>query len=195
MAFERAIELEPANGEALVALAKLAQDDATAIELFDRAARAMPNDPDPQYEAAVLLLGKGSSSREEAERRLLEILSGHPAHGRSAMSLARIYLENGDAGEKTLRYAIRGARFDADSIALETLGLVRLRRGEGDQAVQAFRWAVDLGTVGTDGHYGIERALTSIGDVPKVREALADSLSAGRIATDKPSRATELDSG
>jgi predicted Zn-dependent protease len=183
-AFARAIELDPMSADALVALARLKSQDGDApgaLALYDAATRAAPDQPLPRYEAAALLIAREpqADSRAEAEKRLRELLADHPIYGKAATALARLAIERGETGDAVVALAERGARFQADPAALETLGQLYLRRGENDPAVQALRWAVELGATEGGTHYELGRALAATGDIDGARSALQLALTKG----------------
>jgi predicted Zn-dependent protease len=182
-AFARAIELDPGDAEALIALAHLKANRGEVLEalaLYDGAANATPDDPEPRFEAALLISREPApDARARAERQLRELLAAHPTHGKTASALARLAIERGETGDDAVALAVRGARFHADPAALETLGLLRLSRGENESAVQALRWAVELGSTGGGAHYELGRALAATGDIDGARGALEDALAKG----------------
>jgi tetratricopeptide (TPR) repeat protein len=126
-AFERALELDPARGGALVGLAELAAEAGeleAALAYYDRAAEADRDDPAPARAAARLLVERGESA--EAERRLQALLERHPREAGAAHELARILADRGEL-ERAQALAERAAWFH-ESGADETLARIRTQR-------------------------------------------------------------------
>ncbi len=108
-AFERALELDAENPQALTGLAELAAeagDAEAALALYDRLAAADPDDPAPARAAAQLLLEAGETG--EAERRLQRLLERHPREGAAALALAELAAARGER-ERALSLAERAA--------------------------------------------------------------------------------------
>lgn len=130
-AYQRALELEPENAEALGALGRLAADAGAAedaLALYDRAAAAHPSDPSALRRAAVLAADSGLL--EQAEERWKELLREHPWDADAALQLASLQLARGGEGQQTLELARRAVRFRGGEEA-ERL-LAGLRRGVGE---------------------------------------------------------------
>jgi len=114
-AYTRALELDPTNLRALVALGKLeraAGGRQTAAELFDRAAAADSSDPDAaeiRREAAVLLASVGRT--DDAERRLELLLEEFPHDGATAAHLVALRRARGDDSARTRQLARQADRF------------------------------------------------------------------------------------
>ncbi len=157
-AYSRAVALEPRNAVALAGLGRLAlaDDPEAALDFFDRAAEADPLDPEPKLQAARALVAAGRP--EEAAERLDALLLEHPYEVEAAAERARLDLERGEAGERTLERARRAARFGGGAAAFELLGRVHAERGEDEPArraterAQALREAQESGSQasGTD---------------------------------------------
>lgn len=149
-AYRAAIERDPRNPGALSGLGRLAQTPDEALGLFERAAAAKPQDPDPGWAAAQTLVAAGRSS--EAEARLEELLAKHPYEARAAAALVEMRLERGEAGERTAELAHRAVRFGRSIEALDLLGRVHRRRDEPDlaEAVEARVRALRSGRRGED---------------------------------------------
>ena len=127
-AYERAVELDPENADALAGLGRLASDSEAALAFYDRAAAADPEAAAPQQAAAELLVALGR--REEAEQRLAELLEKHPYDAEAATRLAELRLERGAETDRTLELARRAARFGGGADAYELLGRVHRSRSE-----------------------------------------------------------------
>jgi len=134
-AYQRAFELDPENALALAGLGRLAADPEVALALYTRAAAADPADPAPQRAAAALLVRLGR--REEAERRLAELLREHPYDAVAAARLAELLLAREADTDRTLELARRAARFGGGPGAYELLARVHQQRGEPELASEA----------------------------------------------------------
>jgi tetratricopeptide (TPR) repeat protein len=136
-AYQRAIELEPGNARALTGLGRLAlaSDPAQALDFFDRAAAADPQDAEAKFLAARALIARGA--RDDAAKRLDALLLKHPIHAEAAALRASLDLDGGVADDRTLERARRAARFGGGPDAVELLARVLAERGESDQAAKA----------------------------------------------------------
>jgi tetratricopeptide (TPR) repeat protein len=108
-AFERALELDPANAPALVGMAQLAAqrgDLAAALAFYDRALAAQDL-PETALAAARL---QRDSAPEAAIARLVTLLEQHPRESGASLELARLLLEQGEL-ERALDFARRAAWF------------------------------------------------------------------------------------
>jgi tetratricopeptide (TPR) repeat protein len=111
-AYQRALELDPAQHRALVGLAALeaksgARDEALA--LYERAVRADANDRASVLAAAELLVAKNES--DQAEARLTGLLRDHPYDAKAAMRLAELRLARGADAAATKELARRAVKF------------------------------------------------------------------------------------
>jgi tetratricopeptide (TPR) repeat protein len=128
-AFERAVELDPQNAQALVGLAELSAASGeleAALALYDRAAAADPGDPTPARAAARLLLDTGSTAA--AEQRLSALLERHPRDAIAALELAQVLAARNDL-ERAQGLAERSAWFRTPG-ADELLEQIRGQRVE-----------------------------------------------------------------
>jgi tetratricopeptide (TPR) repeat protein len=157
-----------------------------AVALYDRAASVLPEweSAEPRYAAALLLVREGGddAARAAGEDRLRGLLRDQPTYGRAAAELARLAFRRGDKGDATLALALRAARFQPDTDTVETLGLIRLSRGEYASAARALRWAVERGAAGGDTRIELGRALAATGDVEAARVAFEDALARVDVA-------------
>jgi tetratricopeptide (TPR) repeat protein len=141
-AYERALELDAKNAEALVGLARLeaaAGGNDRALELYGRAIAAQADaelgDPEPWRESADLLLRVGR--RDEAIARLEQLLLRDPYDSRAAARLAGLRVEQPDGREQALALAKRAVFFGRSPEAFHMLALVHRARGEDAQAAEA----------------------------------------------------------
>jgi predicted Zn-dependent protease len=181
--FERAVALDPQQASALAGLGRLAAEAGevdAALALYDRAAEADSDAANYAYAAAQLLIREGKS--EEAERRLAVLLVHHPHHAKAADDLARLLVAQGRDLDRALVLAQRAIRFRGGPEAFETLGWVRLERGESESAVEALRHAVELRPESASVQYRLGLALVSVGDEDAARDALRLALEAGDFA-------------
>jgi tetratricopeptide (TPR) repeat protein len=134
-AYERALDLDPGNAQALSGLARLgaeAGDAEAALSLYERAAAADPQDVSALRASAELLISLGWL--EDAEKRLEELLERDPYDGRAALALAQLCDERGAEAERTLMLARRAARFGGGTEAEELLDRLSRSRGAADLA-------------------------------------------------------------
>ena len=184
VAYRRATELDDEFPEAWVLLGRLleANGDADgAVEAYTRAAALDKGEPTHNYRAGVALLGAGDE--EAGEERLRRILEEHPWHGDSAAWLARLAFDRGDSGPETLVLARLAARFSEEltANALETLGKVRMERGEFPEANVAFRRLVQRQSNPGISEYYLAQSLVGMGQneaaIERLNEALAHEVS------------------
>lgn len=136
-AYQKALDLQPANALALAGLGRmtLKDDPAAAVALFDRAAAADPSDPDPKLAAARALIASGRS--DEAAQRLDALLLEHPYEAAAAEERARLDLAQGQVTPRTVERAQRAVRFRGGVEALELLSEVYAQQGDSEQAAAA----------------------------------------------------------
>ncbi len=179
-AFERALELDPEHAPALAGLAGLAAEGGErerALTLYDRAAKAAPEDPTPAYAAIQRLLAQGRS--DEAQRRLVELLERHPRHAGAAVDLAQLLVRRGGDLDRALALAKRAALFGPGPDSYEVLGWVQLERGEHEAAVEALGRALGLQPEAAGARYRLGLALEAMGDEQGASEAYHAVLEAG----------------
>jgi tetratricopeptide (TPR) repeat protein len=182
-AFEKAHELDAGLGQTLSGLASLAAlvgETDRAIELFDEAAAADPEDPVPAYAAAQLILGAGQKA--EAEQRLRAIVRKHPGAPGARNDLAWLLAESERELELALELAKDAARMDPQPLVLDTLGYVHLQRGESEQAAAAFRRSLEGKPDAPSVRYRLGLALVRTGDEEGARAAFRKALDAGPFA-------------
>ncbi|MCH8082604.1 MAG: tetratricopeptide repeat protein [Myxococcales bacterium] len=176
-AFERARELEPKRASAIAGLAELAAERgerAAAIALYDRAARADPDDSRYAWEAIQLVAASGDDA--EVERRLEALLLGDALHGEALGLRARQLLTRDP--ERALSLARRAARLRGGPDALDLLGRIQLERGDAKQAAGAFRRSIALQPDRPSAHYWLGMALAARGDAEGARSELSAALEA-----------------
>jgi tetratricopeptide (TPR) repeat protein len=118
-AFQRAIQLDESQATALTGLAVLEAEEGNydrAIELYDRASRADPEQAGPAI-AALRLLRK-HAPLEEQEARGREFLLRHLHSAILASELAQIVATRGKDPAGALGLARRSARFDRGAHAI-----------------------------------------------------------------------------
>jgi tetratricopeptide (TPR) repeat protein len=174
-ALERALELEPERASALAELAALtaAQGDrASAIALYDRAARSDPKSA--AYPWAAILLVSSSEDSAELEPRLEALLARHGTHAAAARLLAeRLITRDPD---RALELAHRAVRFRGGPDALAILGRIELERGNAKLAVRTLSRSVELRPDAPSTHYWLALALAATGDEHGARGALRSAL-------------------
>lgn len=143
-AYARGVELDPNNSLALKGLASLALEDdpERALELFQRAAAADPEDSAAVQGESLALLAVGRPG--DAEERLNAYLAREPYSAEVAAMLVQLHLARGVATEETLERARRSTRFGRSPGAYRLLAQVHQKRNEPELARQAEAHALAL---------------------------------------------------
>jgi len=169
--FERSLELEPERSNALIGLAELAvaagKND-EAIALYDRALTSTPDDPVPAR--AVVALLQGPEQTVERERRLTEMVARNPRDAFAANALAQSLAERNADLDRALSSAERAAYFATVPDANETLGWVRLLRGEYASAIEILQAVVDSEPEDSRARYRLGLAWAGQGDRERARK-------------------------
>jgi predicted Zn-dependent protease len=136
-AYRRALELESENAVALAGLGRLAlaSDPGEALGFLDRAAGADPSDPAPMLLAARAKASGGD--RDDASRRLDDLLRQHPFEAEAAALRASLDLDRSVATPSTLERARRAVRFGGGADALDLLARAHTQRGDKAEAERA----------------------------------------------------------
>jgi tetratricopeptide (TPR) repeat protein len=181
-AFERALELDPASGQANAGLAALrvkAGDTRGAIALFDRAYELAPGEGGFAYASAQLVLA--SDGAAAATERLRHIVRHHPGVAGARNDLAWMLAERGEELDLALELAKDAQRVDGSPSILDTLGWVYYQRGEYADAVKALEAALKGEPNLPSIRYRLGRALQQAGDPERAREMLEAALAAGNF--------------
>lgn len=188
-AFERALEAEAEHAGALQGLAALAArsgDVEGALSLLERAEEAEPERADVRYSTARLLLRMGR--REEGLASLREALRIDPSHARAANDLAWNLAAEGEALDRALTLAARAVRLEPGATTLDTLGYVRLQRGEASRARSRFEEALELRPDSPSIRYRLGVALEKLGETEQALEALRQAVGAGEFPESEAAR-------
>jgi tetratricopeptide (TPR) repeat protein len=171
-AFERAIELEPANARALAGLAELSAEAGElepAIALYERAAAADASDPEPLERAIELLVASQQTLRAEA---LLErVIEQFPRSAEAANQLARLLAARGGDLDRALAHASRATSLRQTAEFLETLGWVKLLLGAHQEAAEALTAALEQHPDAVGARYRLGLARLALGDEEAARSA------------------------
>jgi tetratricopeptide (TPR) repeat protein len=189
-AFERAVALDAGDANALAGLARLAaarRDDERALSLYARALEAAPEDASIAFAHAALLLER--ERFDAAEQNLDLLLYRYPRHAPAAHERAKRLLEQGGDSDRALDLAQRAVMFGSESEALETLGLVRLERGEAEAAVEVLTRAAQAQPHSARTHYRLGLARIAAGDAAGARQALRAALDLGAFPEAADARA------
>jgi len=176
-AYESALRLDPRCAAALAGQARLARAQgrsAEAVALFDRAAAEAPGTAQYGYEAAQVLLASGDPAG--ARPRLDTLVRLHPEHGAAANDLAWLLATQGQELDRALLLAESASQLLPGPDVLDTLGFVRLARGEPDAAVAAFHKALALQPDYATARYHLGLARAQQGDRNAAREAFQQAL-------------------
>lgn len=189
-AFEKAIELEPESSPAHVGLATLTAtggDLARGLELFDRAYELDSSDGNAAYMAAQLALATGD--RDAAMTRLRTLVKHHPEVVGARNDLAFLLAEDGDDLDLALSLAEGARDRDPSPEVLDTLGFVRMQRGETSEAVEALEQAVSGRPESPTIRYHLGTALHKAGDEGRAKEMLQAALDLGTFPEAEQARA------
>jgi tetratricopeptide (TPR) repeat protein len=184
-AYRSALMRLPDHYTSLVALAELEREAGNAevaIALYKQASDSEEDKGGAAYEAAVLIGMRSDPSlggERLTEARLRDLLDEHPRFAPAAVDLARAALKRGDSSDKVLDHASRGLRFRPGAETAELVALVRLARGEYEEAANLMYWAIEQGVDRGESYFHLGRALASMGDLEAARGALARALELG----------------
>jgi len=176
-AYENALRLDPRSAVALAGQARLALAQgrtADAVALFDRAAAAATANAPYDYEAAQALLARGDTAG--ARQRLDKLVRLHPEHGGAANDLAWLLAAQREDLDRALLLAESASQLLPGPEVLDTLGFVRLARGENDAAAAAFQKALALQPDYATARYHLGLALAQKGDRNAARDAFRNAL-------------------
>jgi len=149
--FKRAIELDPAYGDALAGLATAHfmdhlnrwSDDAgsayeRALAFADRAVAASPDEPFPHY-ARCVILGTTEDRRDEALAEVETALTLNPNFA-PAVTARGVFEMSSSNPQVAIAFIEKAMRLDpADAQSLHFLGLAHLLHGNNEMAAAAFR--------------------------------------------------------
>lgn len=170
--YQRALELEPERASALMGLAELTAEQGeidAAVALYDRAAEAEPEGPAAAHAAIALLQSGGNGA--EVQRRLRSQIDRDPRDAWAANELAKLLAADDGSLDEALAYAQRAAYFSVVPRAQQTLGSIRLRRGEPEQAAEALEKALELEPDSTSALYQLGLARAALGDEVRALQA------------------------
>lgn len=188
-AFEKAIAADPQSPRPLVGLATLeaaAGNASRAVELLDRAAPlGAPNDP-ARYLAAQLLIAQGKTA--DAEARLREVIEKSPTNNAARNDLAWLLASRGADLDTALSLAEQARRANATADVIDTLGFVKLKRGEATDAVPLFEEALTLRPKDPTIRYHLGLALLQAGDRERARDELRRAIENGPFADAEAAR-------
>lgn len=179
-AFESVIAADPQNAHALIGLATLenaAGNPSRAVELLDRAAPLGPPDGPARYLAAQILVGAGKTA--DAEPRLREVIEKNPANNAARNDLAWLLASRGAELDTALSLAEQARRAKPTADVIDTLGFVRLQRGEGSAAVALFEEALALRPEDPTIRYHLGLALVQAGERERALGELRGALASG----------------
>jgi tetratricopeptide (TPR) repeat protein len=179
-AYTKASELDPQLASALAGLATLQArggDVPGAIERFDAAAELAPGVTTYAYSAAQLSLTQGKL--EDVEARLRAIVKRDAGHAGARNDLAWILAESKRNLDYALVMAEEAQRIDPSPEVLDTLGFVRLQRGESAAAVVVLEQALQAQAESPSIRYRLGIALSQTGDRARAKEMLQAAIAAG----------------
>jgi tetratricopeptide (TPR) repeat protein len=189
-AFRKAIELEPESAAAHLGLGTLTAtqgDHAQAISLLDRSYALDSSNPQAAHAAAQLVLASGD--REGAVERLRKVVQHHPDAIGARNDLAFLLAEAGTELDLALSLAETARERDPSPEVLDTLGWVRLQRGEHELAVAALEQAVAERPESATIRYHLAKALRASGNQERARHMLEAALGLGSFPEAEDARA------
>lgn len=175
--FREALRVDPGYGSALAGLGALAASEGNleeAIALLDRANADRIGDVDSALLAASLVRQQGRL--EETERRLRAILAVAPGQASALNDLAWTLARLGRNLDEALDLAERAAEISPSPETLDTLGSVRIERGEHSLAVASLERALALAPDASGTRYRLGVALEALGRTEEARAALERAL-------------------
>jgi len=187
--FEAALQIDAESGPALAGLGQLEQRAGNleaALTLFEKARAAHVGNPHFAYLAASAQLALGR--REEGESGLRALLRRSPEHFPACNDLAWLLAEQGEDLDLALTLATRAARFNPEAEVLDTLGWVRLKSGQIEPAVVAFRMALAKEPDHATARYHLGLALVKQGDPEAAEKAFRAALEAGPFSESEAAR-------
>jgi len=186
-AFERALVLEPNRAEALAGrgeLALRAGEPLAALELFEQANEAAPDDPAHALGGARALRAAGRL--DAADARVRRVLQHHPEYVPAMLELAELVAALGSSLDEAVVLAARAQAVQRSAETLKTMGFVRLQRGETDEALDALRRSLEKDPDLPSAHYYLGLALERKGDLEGALGEVQAALAAGPFADAKP---------
>jgi tetratricopeptide (TPR) repeat protein len=190
-AYDAALRADPHAAAALAGQARLARAagrTSDAVALYDRAG-AQASNGQYAYEAAQTLLATGDEAG--ARKRLEDVVRLHPENAAAANDLAWILASKGEELPRAARLAEGASRQLTGPETLDTLGVVRLRQGELDEAVAAFQRALETNPKYATARYHLGLALAQKGRREDALAALRGALESGPFPEAEDAR-TEL---
>ncbi len=188
--FREALRLQPEYVPALTGLGTLASAEGNveeAIALLDRANSEGIRDPDGALLAAQLVEAQGRS--EEAEQRVRAVVSAFPDHAHSLNQLAWTLASAKRELDTALELADRAVGIEPSPEILDTLGWVRLQRGEASLAIAAFERAIAEKPDASSTRYRLGLALAAAGRQDEARKAFEQALEDPRLGEASEARA------
>lgn len=189
-AFDAALARDGANVAARSGLAALAYergDLERAIALYDEAAHSTPEAVHPAYAAAQIVLARGD--RADARQRLEEVVRRQPGHVGACNDLAWLLATEREDLDRALELAELAYRRAPSPEITDTLGLVRLERGEIDLAVPLFEQALAGRPDSQLMRFHLGLALARSGERERAVEALRAALAPGSFPDAEAARA------
>ncbi|CAG0971322.1 hypothetical protein MYXO_01319 [Myxococcaceae bacterium] len=178
--FEKAAAADPASARPLIGLASLeveAGNPQTALEIVERAGALDPKNVDARYRAAQIVLGRGDAAG--AEQRLRDVLAIAPSNADALNDLAWILASGERDLDQALSMAERASKINPSADVLDTLGFVRMKRGDAAAAIADFERALRLRPKDPTIRYHLGLALAQSGDRDRAMATLREALALG----------------
>jgi len=159
---------------------------AEGAALLENACARAPKDAALRYQLAGALVAAGR--KREAQTALREVIALDPDDAAARNNLAWLLAESGRDLDQALALAREARALDESAEVLDTLGWVRLRRGELDRAERAFRQALARNPVFPEAAYHLALALERAGDTRGARSAAERALALGHFSDEAAAR-------
>jgi tetratricopeptide (TPR) repeat protein len=155
-------------GDAMAAV--MEQDSKEALQKFDIVVHDYPNEPNVRFRYGAFLMQQEPDRGIQEIRKALEL---DPAHVPAMVSLAAIYLKNGDP-QSAREFAGKAVKLAPDDFATHvTLGRVLLDADDTAGAVRELEAAVKIAPSSPESHFNLASAYAKLGrkdDAARERE-------------------------
>jgi tetratricopeptide (TPR) repeat protein len=135
-----------------------------ALESMDSAIASDPEDLRLRHHRGLILFQAGMYT--EARDQFLAVLDVDPRFTDARNFLGVVYVELGEKGlaEEQFKEALADPAFPTPELTYLNLGLLYASQGRSDEAIEAFRTAVEINPRYYKGHYELASVLDSKGD-------------------------------
>jgi len=142
-------------------------NDAKAIECFERSMRERPVYTDPHLNLGRLYAERGINGPAELQLRAAVALA--PLNIQARNRLGQFYFENGRLPEAEVQFR-NSVESEATPAAWDYLGDIYTRWGRREEAEQAFRRAVALDEFDSHAHFGLAALYAAVRNIAEARK-------------------------